>query len=240
MDLGPENPYVGGFPATSFGECGNHPAYQAGGEFPFASMEVFCDANHRISYKGYSGEACSGDMTHATVEMVYNHPSGECGMEESEECGGHDASGHECPESRDNSFVHKHMCEEEGFTGLCPAGVTANYWEEKGNTCSDFCSDIFGTTCSGAFELDNNHCGSNLVKELGCEDDIMDAEVHPWHVVCDCGEHDDDHHGDGDHDPSKCREHREDQLDSDCCGYSHETWCADGYTKVTRPDGVVV
>ena len=93
MALGPSNPYVGGFPATSFGECGNHPAYQAGGESPFASLEVFCDANHRISYKGYSGEACSGDMTHTTVEMVYNHPSGECSMEESEECGGHDASG---------------------------------------------------------------------------------------------------------------------------------------------------
>jgi len=33
------------------------------------------------------------------------------------------------------------------------------------------------------------------------------------------------------HDPYMCREHQPDHWDVDCCGYSYETWCADGYIK---------
>ena len=34
------------------------------------------------------------------------------------------------------------------------------------------------------------------------------------------------------HDAKKCREHVCEHHDGDCCGYDHETWCADGYTLV--------
>ena len=34
------------------------------------------------------------------------------------------------------------------------------------------------------------------------------------------------------HDSSKCREHTKDSVDPDCCGWPHETWCADGYDKI--------
>ena len=39
------------------------------------------------------------------------------------------------------------------------------------------------------------------------------------------------------HDASKCREHSCTSHDGDCCGYDHETWCADGYTLVRGSEG---
>jgi len=39
------------------------------------------------------------------------------------------------------------------------------------------------------------------------------------------------------HDPGKCREHGCAHLDGDCCGYDHQTWCADGYILVRGNEG---
>jgi len=93
-----------------------------------------------------------------------------------------------CAAPKDETYIQKFRCSEEPFTGQCAAGVDGRFWEEgKGRTCHDFCRHSFSGTCRGAYELDNNHCGSGFVRELECDTDILEAEVnHLWHVVCDC------------------------------------------------------
>ena len=93
-----------------------------------------------------------------------------------------------CAAPKDETYIQKFRCSEEPFTGQCAAGVDGRFWEEgKGRTCHDFCRHSFSGTCRGAYELDNNHCGSGFVRELECDTDILEAEVnHLCHVVCDC------------------------------------------------------
>ena len=94
--------------------------------------------------------------------------------------------------------------------------VIGSYWDDNiGQTCEDFCESQ-GGQCGGATEYDNDHCGSNYIRDLSCSTVIEDAGVnHLWHVVCSCQPSDDNSDGPG-YDECLAR-HAYDPSDSTCC-----------------------
>jgi hypothetical protein len=100
------------------------------------------------------------------------------------------------------------------------------YWEDwggRGGNCrcvTGNCTEarrewdwqLFSLGCPGAAEEDGGICTHTALYYDGSQD--LSA-----------------------HDPDKCREHVCEHHDRDCCGYDHETWCADGYTLVRGNEG---